>query len=76
MVVMIGIGFGGEARIRTGEYWIWNNDSGEGVDNGVRLVTALRVYARAPARVKTGMGSSSTSAVGLIQTGGFSLKWS
>ena len=40
----------------------------------MRLVTVLRVYARIPARVKTGMGSSSDSAVGLIRTGAFSLK--
>ena len=76
MVAMDVIGFGGEARIRTGEDWIWNNGNGEGANNGVGLVTVLWVYARMPARVKTGMGSNSDSVVGLIQAGAFSLRFS
>ena len=71
IVAMDGIGYGGEARIRTGKDRIWNNVYVEGVNNGVRLVTVLQVYAHMPARVKTGMGSSSASAVGLIRTGDF-----
>ena len=74
MVAMDGIGFGGEARISTDENLISNDGNGDLVDNGMRLVTALQVYACMPARVNTRVVSSSADAVGLIRTGAFSLK--
>ena len=42
----------------------------------MRLVTVLQVYAHMHAKVKTGMGSSSVSTVGLIRIGAFYLKQS
>ena len=74
MVVMDGIGSGGEVIIRTSEDWIWNTGNDKGVKNGVRFVTVFRVYACMNARVKTGMWICSASAVGLIRTGDFYLK--